>query len=243
MTAPALQSTDELQPDEESLARYAAISRTAVAALMLGVASALVLTSPLLIVVPLAAAAVAVIALRQIAASSGQLKGQWPATVGLCLATLFLGWGVTQQASRQAMLADRAEALVDHWLSLVKDGKLQQADQWRRPIVSRIEGDAALADLYGTDKEAANSLQMFFASEPLKSFQAAGPDVSWRLEGIAAQSRTSDSEELVLKYLFKAADGSERPMWISISRRLEGLSQRPNWEVQSVEAALPFRWQ
>src|SRR5262245_37373306 len=102
MSAPAVSPSQRssphgYHPDDQTLARYSAISRAALLALFLGLASALVLVSPLLVIVPLAAAAIAIVALRQIATSGGQYTGRWSATAGLCLAMLFAGWGLSRQ--------------------------------------------------------------------------------------------------------------------------------------------------
>jgi hypothetical protein len=231
---------DSLRPDEESLAGYAAISRPAVAALVLGLAAPLILISPLLIFVPLGALAVAILALRQIAASGGQLKGAWPATIGLCLATLFLGWGVTGQLSRQANLAGRAERFADGWLKLVHEGRLQEADQLMRAGSDRIRNPEARAEHYRIDIEASSSLQGRFGAEPLKSFRAIGPQGTWHLAGIASQSRSVDNDVIVLKYQYDRGDGSgPRPMWITVVRTAEQSTRPPEWQIRHAEAFLP----
>jgi hypothetical protein len=245
MSAPAVLRPDSLppdslRPDEEPLAGYAAISRPAIAALALGLASPLILISPLLIFVPLAALAVAVMALRQIAASGGQLKGTWPATIGLCLATLFLGWGVTGQLSRQANLAERAERFADGWLALVHEGRLQEAHQLMRAGSDRIRNAEARTEHYQTDREASDALQRLFAAEPLKSFRAMGPRGTWQLDGIASQSRSGTTDQIVLKYLYDPGDGSgARPLWITIVRTDDGTARPADWQVRQTEAFLP----
>lgn len=243
MSVPALQSSEQLHPDEKPLAEYVPVSRLAVAALALGLASPLILVSPLLIVVPLACLAVAVLALRQIALSDLPLQGRWLATLGLCLAAFFLGWGVTRQLSRQLTMAEQAERFVDGWLALVRDGKLQEADQMRHAQASRIEGAEALAKFYSANREAADSFQSFFNSEAMKSFRATGQQVVWRLDGVWP-SRTSQGDELVLSYIYQGpADTSGRSMWITVVRTLEGSAQTPNWEIRAAEATLPTRLQ
>jgi hypothetical protein len=241
MSAPALPSSDSLRPDEQPLAEYVAVSRPAIAALALGLASPLVLVSPLLIVVPLAGLAVAAFALRQSAASGGQLKGTWPATIGLCLATLFLGWGATQQFSRQAILSEQAERFASGWLALVREGRLQEADQLMRPGGERIRHAAALAEHYKENPEAGENLQATFAGDPLKAFRELGKAATYQLDGIAAQSRNGDSDEIVLEFVFEAPGGSgPRSMWITVARHASEEASRPaDWQVRRVEAFPP----
>jgi hypothetical protein len=243
MSASALQSP-ELRPDEQPLAEYVPVSRLAIAALGLGLTSPLVLVSPLLVVVPLAGLAVAVLALRQIAFSGQSLQGRWLAMVGLSLATLFLGWGLSRQVSRQLLLAEQAQRFADGWLALVRDGKLHEADQMRHSQSSRIEGEAALTKFYAANREAAESFQGFFDTPALKSFRAAGPQVVWEPDGIAAQSRSNHGDELVLKFNYRGpTETSWRSIWITVARTVEGRAQTPSWEVRAADAALPMHLQ
>src|SRR5436309_2502178 len=108
MTASTVVPPQSLRPDEVPLAEYRSVSRAAVAAVGLGLASSVVLITPLLAVVPIAAVIAAAVALRSIAASAGQLIGRAPAVVGLCLATFFLGWGLTWGVARQTAVEQRA---------------------------------------------------------------------------------------------------------------------------------------
>src|SRR5262245_13979700 len=101
MTASTVSKQPTLRSDEQPLAGYRAVAPLAILAVCLGLASALILTTPLLAVVPVAAIIVAAVALRTIRSSGGQLAGQVPAMAGLCLATFFLGLGMTQHLVRQ----------------------------------------------------------------------------------------------------------------------------------------------
>src|SRR4029434_2227683 len=138
MSAPAISSPDRSRPDhthqgDETLAQYASVTRVAVLGVVLGLVAALALVSPILLVVPLAAIATAIVALRRIAISEGRLLGAWPATLGLCLAALFLGLGLSRQVTRETDLAGQAQEFAEAWLILVRAGKLQMADQMTRP--------------------------------------------------------------------------------------------------------------
>src|SRR5688572_30400891 len=234
----ATPAAETLLPEEQALVHYSAVSKTAICALALGLAAPLFLASPLLIVVPLAALAVAVVALRQIAASEGELKGTWLATIGLCLATLFLGWGMTHQIARTAVLAREAQRFAEAWLDLVREGKIQQADQLMRDAAARPRTEEELTEYYRTDREASENLQMFFGREPMKGFREAGAQVTYSLRRIAAQSRYSQSDEIVLEYAYDAGRGEgPRTMWISVSRQHNG--RKADWKVRSAEAFLP----
>jgi hypothetical protein len=233
-------AAETVRPEEQAPAHYAAISKAAIGALVLGLAAPLFLASPLLIVVPLAGLALAVVALRQIAASEGELKGTWPATIGLCLATLFLGWGLTHQVTRKAELAEQAERFADGWLALVREGKLQQADQLMRDSASRPRTDEELAEYYKTNMEASENMQMFFGREPMQGFLAAGPQVTYALRRVASQTQYSSTDEIILEYEYESSQGDgPRTMWISVARRANDVGRPANWIVRSADAVVP----
>jgi hypothetical protein len=71
--------------------QYVAVNSAAVAAALLGVASALTIFSPLLLVIPLAGMIVAVAAWRQIGNSNGTETGKGVAALGLALSLLIGG--------------------------------------------------------------------------------------------------------------------------------------------------------
>ena len=66
--------------------QYVAVNTTAVVAALLGVASAMAMFSPLLLVIPVATVVVSIVAWRQIANSNGTETGKPLAVLGLVLA-------------------------------------------------------------------------------------------------------------------------------------------------------------
>ena len=229
---------ETLRPDEQALVQYAPISKAALGALALGLASPLILVTPLLLLVPLAGIAVAAVALRRIATSEGQLSGYWPATIGLCLATLFLGWGASYQLTRQAALADQAERMADGWLRLVAEGKLQEADQLMQAGSDRARTKEEMMERYKSDREVNENLQAFFSREPMKSFRAAGPQVEFAASRVAAVSRHGELDEIVLEYRYSAAGEAPRTMFVSVQRTARG--ERPaDWQLRGADESLP----
>jgi len=245
MSAPAVSSPDKsrpdsLHPDEQTLADYSTVSRPAILAVFLGLASPLVLVSPLLVVVPLAAVAVAAVALRQIATSGGQFSGRWPVTIGLCLATMFMGWGLSRQWSRQSVLVREAEQFAEGWLQLVRQGKHQRAHQLTVPTDARLHSDQSIADFYQVNKEAGESLQAMFGREPLKSLSATGRAGTPQLKSMAGHSQRGFTDEIVLQYSFgkSAADQPEQSVFITV-QRLAAENQPPDWRIGRADGEAP----
>src|SRR5687768_4621077 len=93
-----------LRSDEVAVAQYRSISRAAILSVLLGLLSALGLMHLLFVPIALVAIATALVGLRNIRDSRGELIGRRVAIVGLCLATLFLGWSLGWTFARQHML-------------------------------------------------------------------------------------------------------------------------------------------
>jgi hypothetical protein len=248
MSAPAVSSTDpsssdprqpdRLHPDDQTLAQYSAVSRPALLALFLGFASALVLVSPILLVIPLAAAVVAIVALRQIAAGNGQYTGRWLATAGISLAMLFLGWGISREWTRQAVLVRHAEQHANEWLQVVRDGKLQRAHQMTHPPFQRLHSDEAIAQFYNSNQDAGQQLQSFFADEPLKSFLAMPKNGTFRFVAMAEHSRHGFTDEVLLEYEYgdPSTDAEPRHLWIAAIRDGSDRTAPPSWRIGRVDA-------
>src|SRR4051812_44408716 len=186
MSVSTLPASNSLRPDEEPVADYRTVSPTAMVALGLGIASALILTTPLLAPVPVGAIVVAAVALRSIRSSNGQLTGRWAAITGLCLATFFLGLGMSQHLARQTMLERRAREMGDLFVSLLEEEKSKEAHQFRLHPSTRISAPEALAEHYETNPEAAKELQGFVATPGVKDLIVRGRDADARFEEVSS---------------------------------------------------------
>jgi hypothetical protein len=91
---------------------YVAVNSVSVAALLLGVASALAVLDRIMLVVPLAAIVCAIIALYQIAHSNGTQTGRLLAWGGLLLAMLFTVGQVTRQVTERAQTRNDRQAIM-----------------------------------------------------------------------------------------------------------------------------------
>ena len=239
MTAPPTIADQPLRPDEKPLAEYRSVSTLAVAAAILGVVSAVILVNPLLAPLPVAALIAALVALRAIANSGGQLVGRIPALVGLCLATFFLGWGFTAHLARQSLLETRAKQAADGWLKLLQDGKVEQAHQFRLSPAARLSSSEALAEHYKSNKEAAEDLQVFKTGSGVRDLMTFGADSEVQFEGLASAVKDGYTDILILKYSYARPSGERQPMWVHVSRRHDETTKRPEWEVSGLSTTPP----
>src|SRR6187401_1614999 len=153
MSAPTSTRTNEstLRPDEVPLAQYRSVAPLANLAVILGVGSSLILTTPLLAPLPIAALVAGIAALRSINRADNQYVGQPVAIAGLCLATFFLGLGVTRHLARQSELELSGRKMADIFLKLLTDGKGQEAHEFRLTPALRITSPEAMAEHYLKD--------------------------------------------------------------------------------------------
>jgi len=228
-----------LRPDEQPLAEYRSVSRMAVLAAVLGVVSAVALTTPLLAPVPLAAIVIAAIALRSIAVSNDQLTGRAAATFGLCLATLFLGWSLARHFGRQAEIERQSRLVVDAWFNLVCNGKLREALQFRHPPASRIAAPQALVEHYEKDPEAVRELQQFASQTLVKELLSQGDRADIRFEAMVQADREGFSDRLILRYSYHKPDGNRQPVWAHLYRRSDETTQGTDWELLTADINPP----
>lgn len=108
-------------------AGYRPVSGLAVAALLAGCCSALVLFTSLAAVVPLVAVVMAVAALAELRRAEGRKVG-WPAAVvGLALAIGFTAQAITAGAVDRWIAARRAEATARVWIDAVRESRFAEA--------------------------------------------------------------------------------------------------------------------
>lgn len=117
MTTPPPSRLDPADAEYQSLAPLAAI------ALLLGICSPAALASPLLVLVPAAAALSGVLALAKIRAAGGALTGDALARWGVALA---VGSGVAalvRTPARDALVHRQADRVAQQWLALVAEDR------------------------------------------------------------------------------------------------------------------------
>lgn len=107
---------------------YLPVSRLAVGALVLGICSALAIVSPFFLVVPLAAAAVAVAACADCDRPGALKAGRLAALAGLALAIGFGAQATSMLVVSRALAAGRAVAAAEIFLAAVRDGRSADAE-------------------------------------------------------------------------------------------------------------------
>jgi hypothetical protein len=244
MTAPAsiANSTQPHLADEQPVNQYQSVAPLAIVSLGVGLASALIVVSPLLAPIPVAGIVAAIAALRAIRASQGQLVGRTPAIIGLSLATFFLAFGLSRHLSRQAVLEQRALEMSEVFLGLLQDGKAKEAHQFRQSASLRITSPEAIAEHYERNSEAAKDLQSFVSASPVKDLVARGRQSDVQFEQVASATREGENDTLALKYSYLPAgsrDDMRKALWVHINRRYDEGTKRHQWDISGVSDSPP----
>jgi hypothetical protein len=142
---------------------YRPVSRLAVAALGLGILSALALVFRVAWPLPLVAAALAATALADLGRPDVRKAGRWAALAGLALAAGFGAQAVTTAVVGRAIARSRAEAAARAWLDAVRSGRLADA------MVMCAADSLPPADAAATDRVTA-----FAALPAIRAVQACG---------------------------------------------------------------------
>jgi hypothetical protein len=121
-----MEATDDPR-DVDELGQYRSLSTLAVMAFLLGLVSVVTFITPLLVVIPLTAMAVAALALAKIHSSAGSLTGGWLARAGLVLAIVFAVAMFSRVYLRDSLSIQFAEAAARQWLSAVSTGQTEEA--------------------------------------------------------------------------------------------------------------------
>ncbi|MCO6455013.1 MAG: DUF4190 domain-containing protein [Pirellulaceae bacterium] len=194
---------------EAPLETYRSMSGLAIATLVLGLVSFLALFFSIFWLIPLAAMACGILAVRQIATHPDQLAGRRLALAGISLALLFLAWGVTQAKLRRLVLVGHARPYVDDWLNRVREGRLQEAHQMFLEPGERQPPATDLAHFYAEQPEATRRLKAMFDQMPQKALVAHGADGKLSFDKVESIYRDDGYDYVVLRYRFQYTENGQ----------------------------------
>ena len=134
---------DAQRYDADEWGQYRSLSTLSVIALVLGLCSVVTFASPLMLVFPLAAAAAALLALKGITSSDGNLSGASLARWGLALAIMFGVASFARVQVRDLIVQRQAEGVARQWLSLAVDARSEDMmDLMSREAVEKVSPSA-----------------------------------------------------------------------------------------------------
>ena len=253
---------------DEEVARYRAISSLALAGLLAGLLSPLAMLSPMLWFIPLAAVALAALALWRIAARSPDLAGRPAALVALMLGTVFLVAAPTADQVYRWFVRRQAQEFARLWIDAVRHGEVLQAHQltldpkrrlpWQNlagepaPPGGQGAGDASDAEAQSLEKRLTGhyrgndalrkTLKAFREEATMRTLFALGIDATFRYYQTIQQRREESSDLIQQIYAVTYADAQQRPKTFFITlfmqRLVDAESGRAGWKLIHVEGGV-----
>jgi hypothetical protein len=217
---------------------YRTVSSLAVVSLIVGIAAPLCLFAPLLSVIPLFGAALAIVALRRVDLSGGVMIGRRAALLGLALCVGSLCAASSHSFAFRYLRIKQAAAVGSEWIGLVVAGQTQQAFDLTtaslRVPSPHEEGSPAESD----------PAAKFAATAPVPSLVHIGPGASVRLERNLSYVLGKQGECLVeQRYSVTPADdrADRTPMAVRLTLHLDRLpgQAQPRWLVVSCDRDAP----
>jgi len=220
--------------DEAALAEYRAVSRPAIVALVLGLASATALAHPLLLAVPVVAVAVGLAAMASVARNSQTLIGRKAALTGILLALLFASWAPARIVGRRWLLYDHARRFSDAWVKLLHEQEYEKAHQLTVEAARRQPPEADLKAFYRHHPDEFNTL---YSHPSMSIVKRLGSKIRLRYAGNVRQDRAATYTNVVLAYAAGYnEDGREKALRVHVVVQRDDDPRRgpPTWHVRGV---------
>ncbi len=216
------------------LGQYRSVSRLAIVALLLGLASGLSMLHPILFVVPVVAIPTGLAALRHLRQRQDVIIGGPLAIVGLCLALLFGALGSTDLLISRVILTRQARALADSWCALLQQGATRQAHQWTLASSGRRAPGIPLDDVYVEGSDNLVDFEAFLNTPMTARMVKAGQAGQVRYRGLEGVDQDPQSQLFRLRYDFASSDQKAQRCIIMVRRSVDPDTFRVSWRIQSI---------
>jgi hypothetical protein len=223
---------DDVPADE---IQYRSMSGLAVIGFLLGLLSLLALVAPVFWVIPLAAIAVATVALGTIRNDSNK-GGAWLAKAGLVVALCVGLWAVSYHFGKDWYLFHHAKKFADQWFEVVQSGNLQEAHQLHLVYLNRCDKDKLDEYYANSEIELEDSPAIFFTEEPLDEFIRHADEGKLEYVGRKAHSTFKTAHYLTLTYVltYGENDANEVVMNVVLERNRDYRTGVHYWRIESV---------
>lgn len=218
---------------------YRALSVLAIVSLILGLLSVVAVASPLLGIVPVVAIVVSGLAARRIALNSDRLSGRWMAIIGLVLAPLFLGWGLSYEFARRERFFSHARQFGDDWLQILNRNEPYVAHQFKVQRKYRMDEHTNLEVAYQRDERGMEEYTTFIGESPVKDILAAAPHTTFHYEECLGHEHTGFVDVVTLQYLCDIPTSGKQRVWLTVQRTYSNFSDRADWHVVGISTSRP----
>ena len=228
-----MSTTEPNSYDADEWGQYRSLSSMAVIAFVLGLCSVVMFAGQLLMVVPLAAVAAALLALKGISASEGGLSGARLAWWGLALAIVFGVASVARLQVRDVLMQRQADRVGQQWLSLAAGGSTEgildlMTQAAAAKLTPAVESGSSMPFLGGILASALiRQDPVVLSLAELKE----GGEVSFRINDSSIDA-TSNPPQAVFRYLAQNADAEQAP-YLMVLKRFRAANLEVIWLVDS----------
>ena len=212
------------------LAEYRAVSRLAVAALILGLASVLALITPVLWFLPVLAVITGLAALLRIKHNPSTLIGRKAALIAIALGVTFGVAAPARAISRGIWLGARAQRFADAWFDFLRAGQSYHAHQLTRPAGRRLPLDEHLPDRY-TDADLEEEFEGFLRRPVTASLLRLRDRAVLSYLGSDITYSTASEDVVKLRYELAEPDKPEPiPVSVTLLRTVDQ-SGKEQWQI------------
>lgn len=239
--------TDLPYPDDASdiVPGYRPVSVLAGFALLAGILSSVALFSLALLVVPLIASALAVVALMDVSprgdgderSEHGDRKtGRWWALAGLALAIGFGTQAVVTSLTQRSVAFARAEASASMFLELVREDRMRDALKTCLPQVIPPSSGSGISGMAPPDVQERKAEAALAGMNVIKDIRSCGKNAPTTLRCVGAEERFPDSWAVVVT--IDPCEGRARPLGIRMLMQSKpvtrGQRNYDNWMVAGI---------
>ncbi|MCA9119040.1 MAG: hypothetical protein H6822_17135 [Planctomycetaceae bacterium] len=232
------------------LAGYRPLSPLAVVTCVAALASLLAIVHPLLWVIPVITIVLAVCTILRLTTNQTRYTGRNAAIAALCFASFVGVYAPAHILSRESALNREAEAKVRAWISLLQQGRIQEAHQLSLDVSDRLEGPANLNDHYSGDEsnDSDSGSMMGGRPSPLEALQqfTAQPVVAKLLEfgeesqiihlGNVVTSKDYNGIKITQRYrATRPASGASDGFDFTVQATRKGDAKITNWSVAALK--------
>lgn len=226
---------------------YRSVSVKAVVGLVLGAFSALALIHPLLWIVPAAAVALSLLALREIGLDDNRLVGRGAALAGLAVALFFGTAAAGAYYARRAMAIDEARQTADIWFDRLQHDEPHRAHQLSLPPNERFPIDEPnLWEAYRGLPKMSAGLTEFVEKPAVAALLKLGPRAKVRFYSTEGYATGGKLEGVKMLYAVTYGEG-QRPrtffVQLAVVRRADAPAGQNPWYVADIESGVrPPGW-
>jgi len=243
--APGETQTTGTPSVEDELEQYRALSRAAILGLALGPLSLFALVGWLLVIIPILAVVLCVIALRNIEASEGALVGRPLAFAGLSLALIFGGAAVSYRVAYRQLLIRDGRQVAELWFRLLQDDQPHRAHQLILDANLRLSPDVNIWEMYRKNSRLHDGLEKFVEDRVVRTLLALGVRAEIRYYGTEVIDYRDRRDMIVQVYAVTFEQDGERTTFfvrVVLERKTNHRTTRDAWVVYNHNGGIrPFQ--